>query len=107
MKKKVLFICTHNSAHSQMAEALLRVLYGERYEAYSAGTQPSKINPYAIKVMAEIGIDISKHCSKSIEEFRNMKFDYVVTVCATSKKLAHSFQEVKNIFTKGLRTHLN
>lgn len=56
MRKKVLFICTHNSARSQMAEGLLVALYGSRYEAYSAGTEPSSINPYAVKVMAEIGI---------------------------------------------------
>ena len=65
-----------------MAEGLLRALYSDRYEAYSAGTEPINVNPYAIKVMAEIGIDISMHRSKSIEEFRNMKFDYVTTVCA-------------------------
>ena len=101
MKKKVLFICTHNSARSQMAEALLRVLYGERYEAYSAGTQPSKINPYAIKVMAEIGIDISKHCSKSIEELHNMKFDYVVTVCDHVKETCPFFPGGGKYFYKG------
>lgn len=61
-----------------MAEGLLRELYGDRYEVYSAGTQPSNINPYAIKVMAEIGIDISKHRSKSNEEFLNMEFEYGV-----------------------------
>ena len=64
MKKKVLFICTHNSTRSQIAEGLLRAMYGNRYEVYSAGTQPSRVNPYAIKVMAEVGIDISSHQSK-------------------------------------------
>jgi arsenate reductase len=78
-KKKVLFICTHNSARSQMAEGLLNGLYGDQFEAFSAGTHPSSVNPYAIKVMKEIGIDISKHYSKSIEEFRGIKFDYIVT----------------------------
>ena len=77
-QQKVIFICTHNSTRSQMAEGLLRELYGDRYEVYSAGTQPSNINPYAIKVMAEIGIDISKHRSKSNEEFLNMEFEYGV-----------------------------
>ena len=86
MKKKVLFICTHNSARSQMAEGLLRAFYGDRYEAYSAGTQPSKVNPYAIKVMAEIGIDISTHQSKNVDVFHGMKFDYVVTVCNQAKE---------------------
>lgn len=66
MKKKVLFICTHNAARSQMAEGLLRSLYGNRYEVYSAGTQPSRVNPYAIKVMSEIGIDISTQYLKNI-----------------------------------------
>lgn len=56
MKKKVLFICTHNSARSQMAERLINALYGDKYEAYSAGTEPTEVNPYAIKAMAELGI---------------------------------------------------
>jgi len=81
MKKKVLFICTHNAARSQMAEGLLNTFYGDRYEAYSAGTDPSQVKPFAIKVMAEIGIDISKNRSKSLQEFQGVKFDYVVTVC--------------------------
>ncbi len=81
MKKKVLFICTHNSARSQMAEGLLNTLYGDRYESYSAGTRPSIVNPYAVRTMAEIGIDISGNRSKGIDEFQGKKFDYVVTVC--------------------------
>jgi arsenate reductase len=68
MKKKVLFICTHNSARSQMAEGFLNALHGDRYEARSAGVTPTKINPYVIKVMAEIGIDVSKNRSKSIHK---------------------------------------
>lgn len=66
MKTKVLFICTHNSARSQMAEGLLRAMYGNHYDVYSAGIEPSKVSPYAIKVMSEIGIDISTHYSKNI-----------------------------------------
>ena len=85
MKKKVLLICTHNSARSQMAEGLLNALYGNKYKAYSAGTKPSFVNPYAIEVMAEIGIDISKHRSKSIDEFQGITFDYVITVCDNAK----------------------
>jgi len=70
-----------------MAEGLLRHLYGEKYEALSAGSDPTQVNPLAIKVMAEIGIDISKQTSKSIEEFRNKKIDLVVSVCRSSAKL--------------------
>ena len=79
--KKVLFVCTHNSARSQMAEGLLNSLYGTKYQAFSAGTEPSVVNPYAIQVMSEISIDISKHRSKNINEFIEQKFDYVITVC--------------------------
>ena len=91
MKKKVLFICTHNSARSQMAEGLLKSLYGDRYEGYSAGTEPTKVNPYAVKVMAEIGIDISMNRSKSINEFHGIKFDYVVTVCDHAREACPFF----------------
>jgi len=80
-RKKVLFVCTHNSARSQMAEGLLNSLYGTKYQAYSAGTEPSAVNPFAIQVMSEIGIDTSKNRSKSINEFIEQKFDYVITVC--------------------------
>jgi len=91
LKKKVLFICTHNSARSQMAEAYLNKLYGEKYEAYSAGIEPDKINPYVVKVMAEICVDLSKARSKSIEEFRCEVFDYVVTVCDHARELCPFF----------------
>lgn len=90
-KKHVLFVCTHNSARSQMAEGLLRALYGDRYEAYSAGTQPSGINPHAVGVMAEIGIDISTHDSKNVNEFLGEEFDYVVTVCDHAKEACPLF----------------
>lgn len=85
-KTKVLFLCTHNSARSQMAEGLLRHFYGEKYEVYSAGSNPTRVHPLAIKVMAEIGIDISSHTSKSIEKFRNRDVDIVVSVCTSSPK---------------------
>ena len=91
MRKKVLFICTHNSARSQMAEGFLNTLLGDRYEGYSAGIEHTKLNPYAIKAMAEIGIDISRHRSKSIEEFRGKNFDYVVTVCDTAREACPFF----------------
>ena len=100
MKKKVLFICTHNSARSQMAEGLLRSLYGNYYEAYSAGTESSNINSYATRVMAEIGIDISMQHSKSIEKFRGMEFDYVVTVCDHAKEVCPFFPNAKKYLHK-------
>jgi arsenate reductase len=69
-----------------MAEGLLRHLDGHRFEVFSAGIKPSLVNPYAIKVMAEIGIDISQHRSKSVEEFKGQGFDYVITVCDNAKE---------------------
>jgi arsenate reductase len=90
-KVKVLFLCTHNSARSQMAEGLLRHLYGDRYEVFSAGATPTRVNPLAIKVMAEMGIDISKQRSKSIEEFRGKDIDLVVSVCESSVKVICPF----------------
>ncbi len=86
MKKKVIFICTHNSARSQMAEGLLRDMYGDTYQVYSAGTAPSRVNPYAIKVMDEIGIDISNHTSKNVDDLSGIEFDIVVTVCDHAKE---------------------
>lgn len=91
MKQKVLFLCTHNSARSQMAEALLNSLRGDKYEASSAGVSPTKVNPYVVKAIAEVGLDISKNRSKSIEEFREQKFDYVITVCDSAKEACPFF----------------
>jgi arsenate reductase len=85
-KKRVLFICTHNAARSQIAEALLRDLHGGLYEAYSAGTEPAGMSPYAVKVMTEIGIAMGAHRSKSIQEFFGQQFDYVITVCDHAKE---------------------
>jgi len=85
-KKKVLFVCTQNSARSQMAEGLLRALYGDRYEVFSAGTNPFRVNPFAIEAMKKVGIDISGHRSKSIDEFRDIDIDYAVTVCDSAKE---------------------
>lgn len=90
-KTKVLFLCIHNSARSQMAEGLLRHFYGEKYEVFSAGSSPTQVHPLAIKVMAEIGIDISKQTSKSIEEFRNKDIDVVASVCRSSAKVICPF----------------
>jgi arsenate reductase len=90
-KTTVLFLCTHNSARSQIAEGLLRHLYGDRYEVFSAGATPTRVNPLAIQALAEIGIDISKQRSKSIEEFRDKPMDLVVSVCKSSAKIACPF----------------
>ena len=84
-KKKVLFLCTHNSARSQMAEGLLRAMYGDRYEAYSAGTEATTVNPLAFAAMKEIGIDISGQHSKAHQEFKDTIFDVAVTVCDRAK----------------------
>jgi arsenate reductase len=86
MKKiKVLFICVHNSARSQMAEAFLKHLAGDRFEVKSAGLEPGVLNPLVVEAMKEIGIDISHNKTKSVQEFSNESFDYVITVCdATS-----------------------
>lgn len=101
MKKKVLFICTHNSARSQMAEGLMRTLYPDRYEAYSAGTEPSGLNLLAVKVMAGIGIDISSHRSKRLDEFLDMKFDYVITVCDQARQICPFFPGGKEFIHRG------
>ena len=83
MKKKVLFICIHNSARSQMAEAFLNQICGEFFEAHSAGIEPGKLNPIVVEVMQEIGIDISHAKTKSVFEFLkwNRLFSHVITVC--------------------------
>ncbi|GAC1350988.1 MAG: arsenate reductase ArsC [Ktedonobacteraceae bacterium] len=81
MKQRVLILCTGNSARSQMAEGLLRAMAGERIEVASAGTKPSQVNPLAIQVMRERGIDISQHRSKHVNEFLQQPFEVVITVC--------------------------
>lgn len=81
MKKRVLILCTGNSARSQMAEGLLRAFGGDSVEVFSAGTNPSSVRPEAIAVMLEIGIDLAGHRSKHVREFDGQHFDYVITVC--------------------------
>ena len=90
-KHSVLFICTHNSARSQMAEGLLRADFGDRFEAFSAGTQATRVKPLAVKAMAEIGLDISGHRSKTVDEFFDRKMDYVVTVCDSARETCPYF----------------
>ena len=84
--KRVLILCTGNSARSQMAEGLLRHMAGDVYEVASAGVSPSRVRPEAIEAMREIGIDISQHRSKSVDEFTNQKIDYVITVCDNARE---------------------
>ncbi|MGB9844129.1 MAG: arsenate reductase ArsC [Caldisericia bacterium] len=100
LKKKILFICTHNSARSQMAEGLMIYFMNDEFSAFSAGTKPTKVNPFAIKVMKEIGIDISNHRSKSVLEFKGEKFDYVVTVCDSAKENCPFFPGAKEYLHK-------
>jgi arsenate reductase (thioredoxin) len=85
-KKRVLILCTGNSARSQMAEGLLRNYAGDRFEVSSAGTKPGHVRPEAIAVMRELGIDISTHRSKRVDEFQGQPFDYVLTVCDNAKE---------------------
>jgi arsenate reductase len=90
-KKRVLILCTGNSARSQMAEGLLRNLAGERFDVFSAGTKPVGLNPNAVKVMSELGIDIANHRSKSVDEFAGQHFAYVITVCDNAKEACPFF----------------
>lgn len=85
-KQTVLFICTHNSARSQMAEGLLNHLYGDRYEAFSAGTEKTRVHPLAVEAMKRQGIDISRHDSKTVEVFGDRQFDVVITVCDSARQ---------------------
>jgi len=96
MPMTVLFICTHNSARSQMAEGLANALHSDRCEAVSGGTVATRVHPAAIMAMAEIGIDISRHRSKSIDEFMDGKFDLVVTVCDNAAADCPFFPGAKN-----------
>ena len=102
--QRVLILCTGNSARSQMAEALLKRLAGDRFVVYSAGTKPVPVRPEAITVMREIGIDLSDNRSKHVDEFQNESFDYVLTVCNNANetcpiyprhthRLHHSFDD--------------
>jgi len=86
-KKKVLFVCVHNSARSQMAEAFLKKYAGDRFEVESAGLEPGNLNPIAVEVMKEVGIDISQNKTKSVFDFykQGKQYDYVITVCDESQ----------------------
>ena len=99
-KLKILFICTHNSARSQKGEGIINSLYSDKFEAFSAGTEISKVRPQANQVMKEIGIDISNHYSKHLKSFYGIKFDLVVTVCDNAKKTCPWFPGAKETIHK-------
>ena len=99
---RVLFVCTHNSARSQVAEALLGRLGGTAFEAHSAGTEATRVNPYAIRVLAESGIDWSGARSKVITEFLGRRFDYVVTVCDRARETCPYFPGATHTLHWGL-----
>ena len=92
-KEKIIFICTGNACRSQIAEGLMRHLASDKFEAYSAGSHPTKVHPSAITVMREIGIDISSHTSDPISLFINKGMDIVVTVCDNASKTCPVFPE--------------
>jgi arsenate reductase len=81
VKERVLFLCTHNSARSQMAEAWLRALAGDRYDVASAGTEATRVHPLAARAMAEVGVDLAGHTSKTLDRFLGERWDWVITVC--------------------------
>jgi len=94
-KQRVLFICTHNSARSQMAEAMLRAFAPVAFDAFSAGTEATSVRPEAIRVMDEIGIDISPQQSKSLERYLHEPFDWLITVCDTARQNCPVFPGVE------------
>jgi arsenate reductase len=94
-KQRALFVCTHNSARSQMAEGLLRSLAGGRFEAFSAGTEATRVRPEAVSVMDEIGIDVSGQESKTLDRYLGEPFDYVVTVCDEANEACPFFPGAK------------
>ena len=102
MKESVFFLCTGNSCRSQMAEGMLRQMAGDRFEVYSAGVNPTHIHPLAIKVMEEMGIDISKQRSKSVNEFLNRQFDCVITVCDNARQSCPFFPGTYELLHWGL-----
>lgn len=101
MKRRILFLCTHNSCRSQMAEALLRDRFGDLYEVYSAGTEATEVNSHTLAVLEEKGIDTSPLSSKSVEEFIDMDIDEVVTVCDHAKEACPFFPGAKKYTHQG------
>jgi len=90
-KQRVLFLCTHNSARSQMAEGFLRALAPDRFEVASAGTQATRVHPLAVRATAEVGIDLGGHTSKILDPFVEQPWDYVITVCDAANEACPVF----------------
>jgi len=93
-KPKVLILCYSNSVRSQMTEGFLRSLAGDRFDVYSAGIDPKEIHPLAVKVMAEIGIDISNYKSKHVKDFLSQHFGYIITVCDEADEKCPTFPDI-------------
>jgi len=97
MKQRILFLCTGNSARSQMAEALLRLIADDHFDAGSAGTHPAGLNPMTVEAMQEIGVDVRHHRSKPVEEFIGQHFTYVITVCDRAKESCPVFPDAVHV----------
>lgn len=100
-KPGILFLCTGNSCRSQMAEGLCRELLGDRFRAFSAGIEKHGLNPRAVRVMGEMGIDISKHRSKTVDELEEERFEYVVTVCDSANETCPYFPAEIRVIHRG------
>jgi arsenate reductase len=100
-KARILFLCTGNSCRSQMAEAWTRHLKGNQFEAYSAGVEPRRVDPRAIKAMAEAGIDISRQKSKDVDALGSMEFDYVITLCDNARESCPYFPAKTKLIHRG------
>jgi arsenate reductase (thioredoxin) len=100
-KKRILFLCTGNSCRSQMAEAWTKRLKGDQYEVYSAGVKPKRVDPRAVRAMAEAGMDISGWKSKDVDAFGNMEFDYVITLCDKAREACPYFPAKTKLMHQG------
>jgi arsenate reductase len=100
-RPKILFLCTGNTCRSQMAEAWTRHLRADRFDAYSAGVEPKRLDPRAIKAMAEVGIDISMQKSKDLDALGNLEFDYVVTLCDNARESCPYFPAKTRLIHQG------
>jgi arsenate reductase len=102
-KIKILFLCTGNSCRSQMAEGFAKYYFPHLFEVFSAGTKPEKLNPIAVKVMKEIGIDISKQYSKNVKQLMDIDFDYVITLCGDAKENCPIFPKKTKNYHQGFK----